>query len=146
MSVKRERALALFAEGFNCAQSVVAAFCEDIGLERDAALKGACGFGAGMGRCQEVCGAVSGGVMAIGVKYGKGISDDNAAKEATYKKVHSLLDRFADKHGTVICGRLLKDCDLATAEGQKFFKENDLANKACRTYVESVVELLEDLM
>jgi C_GCAxxG_C_C family probable redox protein len=146
MSVKRERAVTLFAEGFNCAQSVVAAFCEDIGLDRDIALKGACGFGAGMGRCQEVCGAVSGGVMVIGAKYGKGINGDNNAKETTYNKVHSLLDRFAEKHGTVICGKLLKDCDLATAEGQKLFKENNLANKACRTYVESAVELLEDIM
>ena len=64
-----EQAVSKFAEGYNCAQSVLFSFCDDLGMDKDKALKIACGFGAGMGRKEEVCGAVTGGIMVIGAKY-----------------------------------------------------------------------------
>lgn len=135
-----------FLEGYNCAQSVLYSFCDEIDLDEDLALKMACGFGAGMGRCQEVCGAISGGIMVIGAKYGRGVNDEKSSKEMTYAKVRELMNCFTDTYGTVICRKLLKDCDLTSKEGQTYFLENDLGNKVCRLYVESVVEMLDGII
>jgi C_GCAxxG_C_C family probable redox protein len=146
MSIKRDRAVSKFSEGYNCAQSVLYSFFEEAGMDGDMAMKVAHGFGAGMGRKQEVCGAVTGGIMAIGAMCGRGLHDEPLSREMTYSKVRELMDRFSDKHGAILCSKLLKDCDLATSDGQTFFRENDLKNKACKSYVESVVEILEDIM
>ena len=60
-------AVACFNNGFNCAQAIFTAYCDELGLDEETALKIACGFGAGMGRLQETCGAVSGAYLAIGL-------------------------------------------------------------------------------
>ena len=64
MSEKAQRAKALFLEGYNCAQAVAGAFAPEMGLSVDAAARLASGFGGGMGRMREVCGAVSGMTLA----------------------------------------------------------------------------------
>lgn len=145
MQARQEIAVTKFLEGYNCAQAVFYSFCDDLGLDRNNALKMACGFGAGMGRKEEVCGAVSGGIMVIGAKYGRGEQDDRSATELTYAKTRELMDRFARKHDTLICRKLLQGCELTTEEGQKSFKENDLLNKVCKLCVQSVVEILEHI-
>ena len=141
-----ERAVSKFAEGYNCAQAVLFSFCDDLGLDKDKALKMACGFGAGMGRKEEVCGAVTGGIMVIGAKYGRGENEDRKVTDNTYKKIRELMDKFSEKHGTYICRQLLNNCELTTEEGQKIFKENDYLNKVCKPCVRSVVEILENII
>jgi C_GCAxxG_C_C family probable redox protein len=106
----------------------------------------ACGFGGGMGRKGEVCGAVTGGILVIGTKYGRGEKDDRTATQLTYTKTRQLMDQFAEKHGTVICRKLLNGCELTTEEGQIQFRENDLSNKICRPCVQSTVEILEKII
>lgn len=66
MSIHEEKAKALFMEGYNCTQSVVLAFCDDMGMDREEALKLASPFGAGLGGMREVCGTVSGMMLVIG--------------------------------------------------------------------------------
>jgi C_GCAxxG_C_C family probable redox protein len=146
MKTKKDIAVAKFLEGYNCAQSVIYSFCEELRIDENIALKTACGFGAGMGRKEEVCGAVTGGIMVIGLKYGRGKNDDRTATELTYAKTSELMDRFSEKHGTFICRKLLKGCELTTEEGQQYFKENDLLNTKCKLCVESVVDILEDIL
>jgi C_GCAxxG_C_C family probable redox protein len=146
MKTKRDIAVAKFLEGYNCAQAVFYSFCDDLRFEKNAALKMACGFGAGMGRKQEVCGAVTGGIIVIGAKYGRGEKDDRTAMELTYTKTRELMDQFAKKHGTFICRKLLHGCELTTEEGQKHFKANDFLKKICAPCVQSVVEILESIM
>jgi C_GCAxxG_C_C family probable redox protein len=146
MNSRTEIAVSKFSEGYNCAQSVFYSYCDALNFDKNTALKMACGFGAGMGRKGEVCGAVTGGIMVIGAKYGRGEKDAPTAKELTYKKTRELMDRFEKKHGTFICRKLLHGCELATEEGRKRFKDNDLSNAICRPCVQSVVEILESIM
>lgn len=145
MESRTEMAIARFLEGYNCAQAVFCAFSDDLRFNKNTALKVACGFGAGMARKEEVCGAVSGGIMVIGAKYGRGEEDDRASTELTYTKTRELMDLFAQKHGTFICRQLLNGCELTTEEGQRQFKEDDLRNKVCIPCVRSAVEILEGI-
>ncbi|NTU75636.1 MAG: C_GCAxxG_C_C family protein [Anaerolineaceae bacterium] len=144
MSKKTEVATAKFDQGFNCAQSVLYSFCDDLHFDADTALKMASGLGAGMGRNEEVCGAVTGGIIVIGAKYGMSEMGDIDAKELTYTKTQELMQRFAEKNGSFICRRLLREADLKTDEGQKFYKENDL-HQVCLRCIQSSVEILEDI-
>jgi C_GCAxxG_C_C family probable redox protein len=142
---RTEQAVSKMMEGYNCAQAVLFSFCEDLQIDKNLALKMACGFGAGMGRKEEVCGAVTGGIIVIGARHGRGEKDDRTATEITYRRTRDLMDKFVGKHGTFICRRLLHDCDLITEKGQKIFKDNDLSIKVCVPCVQSVVEILEHI-
>ena len=118
------------------------AFREESDLPEETALKIACGLGAGMGRKEEVCGAVTGGILVLGMRHGRGDKDDRSAQEQTYAKTRELMDQFSKEHGTVICRKLLNGCELTTEEGQKYFKENEFLNKVCVPCVQSIVEIL----
>lgn len=146
MKNRAEIGVSKFSEGYNCAQSVFYSYCDALGFDRNTALKMACGFGAGMGRKGEVCGAVTGGILVIGAKYGRGERDDRTATELTYQKTRELMDRFEKKHGTFICRKLLHGCELTTEEGQKHFKDNRLLYTICQPCVRSVVEILDSIM
>jgi C_GCAxxG_C_C family probable redox protein len=145
MSIRANIATEMFLSGYNWAQSVLYAFREESDLPEETALKIACGLGAGMGRKEEVCGAVTGGILVLGLRHGRGINDDRSAMVLTYLKTRELMDEFAKKHGTFICRKLLNGCELMVDEGQKYFKENDLLNKICAPCVQSVVEILENI-
>jgi C_GCAxxG_C_C family probable redox protein len=136
----------MFHKGLNCAQAVLYAFSDEFSLDRELALKLSCGFGAGMGRKQEVCGAVSGGVIVVGLKYGRGENDDRQMMEQTYKKTRDLMIRFESEHGSCICRELLKGCDLMTEAGQAEFKEKELLKTTCTPCVRSVVRILENIL
>lgn len=145
MKTRTEVAVEKFLSGYNCAQAVLYSFCDDLHLDKDTALRLACGFGGGMGRKQEVCGTISGGVLAIGSKFGRGEGQDSSFTEATYRRVRELFSRFEAKHGSCTC-RALLGCDLNTPEGHQFVKENDLRNKVCKGCVETVVKTLEEIL
>lgn len=135
-----------FDNGFNCAQSVVYSFCDEINLDKEIALKISSGFGGGMGRMEEVCGAVTGGIIVIGAKYGRDSAADSGSTEITYSKTQELMNKFKENHGTYICRRLINDCDLKTEDGQKIFRELDLKNKVCKSCIASVIENLEEII
>lgn len=146
MKNRTDTAVSKFLEGYNCAQAVFYSFCDDLGFEKETALKIACGFGGGMGRKEEVCGAVSGGILVLGAKYGRGGKDSKKVAELTYQKTRELMDEFAGRHGTYICRELLGGCELRTKDGQKTFKRNDLLHKTCKPCVQSVVDILEKML
>ena len=145
MNNKVETASWKFISGYNCAQAVLFSFAEDFKIDKNVALKIACGFGAGMGRKQEVCGAVTGDVIAIGAKYGRGEGDTQSNTEKTYEKTRELLYKFQAKHGTFICLELLNGCDLSTEKGRKYF-QNNLKDRVCNECVRDVVQILEDIL
>ena len=146
MKNKSELAVEMFLSEYNCAQSVLYSFCDELQFDKNLALKLACGFGAGMSRREEVCGAISGGILVIGLKYGRGLKEERTATEQTYKITRELMDRFEQKNGSCICRKLLNGCDLMTEAGQKFFNENNLLNKTCKECVRSAVQILERIL
>jgi C_GCAxxG_C_C family probable redox protein len=145
MSNKRNKATEKFLGGYNCAQSVIYPFCEENGISEDMALKISCGLGGGMGRNQEVCGAVTGGILVLGLRHGRGVNDEASATPVTYQKTRVFMSRFAERNGDCICRELLEGCDLSTDAGQQEFKDRDLKNKVCKICVESAVEILEEI-
>ena len=99
----------LFIGGYNCAQSVVVAFCDVTGLERDFSAKLASSFGGGMGRMREVCGAVSGMLMVAGLLYGYETPGDDVSKKAHYTLVQMLSAKFRENAGSIVCREILKN-------------------------------------
>jgi C_GCAxxG_C_C family probable redox protein len=143
MESKQENAVFKFENGFNCAQAVLSSFAKELKEDEEKLCKIACGFGAGMGRNEEVCGAVSGGIMVLGLKYGKCKKEDTNAMDTTYQKTRELMQEFKEKHGSYICSALLNGCNLKTEEGQKQFKEKGMKKNICIPCVKTVIEILE---
>lgn len=145
MTTRNDIATETFLSGYSCAQSVLYAFCDEFGLHPDTALKIACGFGAGIARRQEICGAVTGGIMVLGLRHGRGEEQDLTAMEDTYANVRELIRRFEDRHGTCRCLQLLGGCNVATEDGRESFDSRDLINHICKPCVRTVVSILEDM-
>lgn len=107
MADKAEQAKALFKEGYNCSQAVVAAFSEEIGMDRSRLLRMVSSFGGGMGRMREVCGAVSGMFFVAGALYGYDGPKDMQAKKEHYARIQELAAQFKAETGSIICRELL---------------------------------------
>lgn len=142
---KVEEAVACFKEGYICSQAVLATYGTQFGLERDIALKIADGFGGGMGRMGETCGAVTGALMVIGLKHGRTMVEDTQAHEMTYELVNEFVRRFKSRNGSVLCRELLK-CDISTPEGLKTARQQDLFSMICPEYVRDAAEIIEDIL
>jgi len=99
----------LFLKGYNCAQSVMVAFCDVTGLEEAFAARMASSFGGGMGRMREVCGAVSGMLMVAGLLYGYETPGDDVSKKAHYTLVQELSRQFREEVGSIVCREILKN-------------------------------------
>ena len=146
MSEKSKRAVSYF-ESFNCAQSVIAACGPELGLDIETALRVAGGFGGGMGRLGEVCGAVTGAFMVIGLKHAKvhPEDDEGTTKEKAYTLVYEFAERFRSRHGSILCRELL-GCDSGTPEGRTQAREKGAFEHVCPKVVEDAVEILEQLL
>jgi len=145
MEDERDLAVDCFDLGFNCAQSVLSTFGVRYGLDVDQALRVAGGFGGGMARLGETCGAVTGAMMVIGLLYGKTRQKDDAAKEKTYRVVHQFVDQFTDRNGSIFCRELL-GCDISTAEGSQQARDAHLYKTLCPLYVRFSAEILQNLI
>ena len=113
----------LFREGYNCAQAVFIAFCDKTGFDKDLAAKTASSFGGGLGRMREVCGAVSGAAMVLGVLKGYADPADHDAKKAHYALVQEFARRFKEYNGSIICRELLSGVPGAVHGGPHWMQE-----------------------
>lgn len=102
-----ERAVDYFMQGYNCSQSVVAAFADLYGMDEETAVRIAAGFGGGVGRMRMMCGAVSGIVMLVGLDCGQTKGNDRNGKSDCYKVVQELLAQFKEQNGSIICAEIL---------------------------------------
>jgi len=145
MSDKVEAAVGCFREGFSCSQAILSIYGPEFGLERMTALKAAAAFGAGMGRLGEVCGAVTGALIVIGLKYGHTEAKDKETKEKTYARARDFGERFRALHGSLLCRELL-GCDLGTAEGMETARQKGYFTELCPRFVREAAEILEDVL
>ncbi|MBQ9502112.1 MAG: C_GCAxxG_C_C family protein [Lentisphaeria bacterium] len=104
---KKELAENYFRKGANCAQAVLCAFAPECGLAEEQAMRLASGFGGGVGRMREVCGAVSGMTLVVNILYGNTDFSDKEAKDRHYARVRRLAEEFRSRTGSVICRELL---------------------------------------
>ncbi|MCE1190197.1 MAG: C-GCAxxG-C-C family protein [Ignavibacteria bacterium] len=142
MSQTADRAIELFDNGYNCAQSVIGAFAENVGLEITTATRVAAGFGGGMGRMQETCGALTGSYMAIGFLEDSQAADNNELKEKASASVRELTAAFKEKFGSSHCKALVQ-CDLSTPEGHVYMKEQGIRDRVCVECIKFAVNFVE---
>jgi C_GCAxxG_C_C family probable redox protein len=145
MDSASENAVKCFATGCNCAQAVFSTFAPRLGIGEQIALRISTGFGAGMARLQEVCGAVTGAIMVIGCARGMDRCTDAEAKEVTYRHAQELAGEFEETFGALRCMDLL-GCDLRSVEGRAYFEEHDLHNTRCAGYVRHAARLVEGML
>ena len=139
---KADEACKCFDEGFNCAQAVLSTYSEQFGLDKKTALKVSCGFGAGMGRMGETCGAVAGAYLLIGLKHGKCEIIDNASKEKTYALVQAFSKRFKQRNGSTVCRELL-EADFQSDDSQTIAAQ---VKAICPKMVRDACEIVEELL
>ncbi|MBQ6174259.1 MAG: C_GCAxxG_C_C family protein [Clostridia bacterium] len=141
-----EEARRLFLEGYNCAQAVFCAFCDETGLPREQAARLSSAFGGGMGRLREICGAVSGALMALGTLRGYSDPTDPAQKKALYARVQEYARRFREKNGTIICRELLKDVPVTPGGEPEARTPEFYARRPCLRLIGEAAALLDELL
>lgn len=142
-TTKAELAEVLHLQGFNCAQAVFTALAEPMGFDRKIALKIAGPFGGGIGRSGETCGAVTGALMALGLKHGF-YEPDPQAKERIYALTREYLHRFRERYGAVACKALI-GVDLSTPEGLQKAREQAIFSTRCNQFIASAIEIADTL-
>ena len=140
-----EQAVSCFKGGLNCSQAILATYGQQLGLDRELALKLAAGFGGGMGRLGHTCGAVTGAFMVLGLRYGPVEAGDQQAKETAYERVREFAKRFEARNGTAVCRDLIH-CDIETPEGLAMAREQKLFVTVCPKFVQDAAEILEEML
>ena len=141
----KDAANKLFDKGLNCAQSVLAAKSDLTGLSVTDLLKIATGFGAGMAKMQQTCGAVTGAYMAIGALHGRVNPDDEASRDKTYALIEEFNRRFIELHGNLNCRELL-GVDLKSSEGIAEAEKEGYFQSRCAKFVEDAEKILDEIL
>lgn len=143
-----DKAAELFLEGFNCSQSVFAAFCDRFGMDEETAKRVSAGLGGGVGRMREVCGAVSGAAMVLGSIASATEGDDKESKAKNYELVREFAEHFKQRHGgTVICREMLKlnvpmeNSVMPESRTAEYYK-----NRPCLKAVEDAADILTQMI
>jgi C_GCAxxG_C_C family probable redox protein len=139
------KAVSCFKEGFSCSQAILSTYGQELGLDKDIALKISGAFGGGMAGMAETCGAVTGAFMVIGLKYGKIRPEDEESKRKAYALVKDFVKRFKAKNSSIVCKELL-GCDISIPQGVKMFKDKNLINTLCPQFVQDAAEIIEQIL
>ena len=141
-----QEARRLFMEGYNCAQAVFCAFCDETGLEIDAAARLASSFGGGMGRLREVCGTMSGALLALGMLRGYSEPGDPGKKAAHYRLVQEYARRFREENGAIVCRELLKNVPVTPGPLPEPRTPEFYARRPCLKLAERAAAILDELL
>jgi C_GCAxxG_C_C family probable redox protein len=142
---KYEIASDYMKKGYNCAQSILKAYANDVGMKEEDVIKMASVLGGGIGRNGHICGALSGAVLIIGMKFGTTDPIDFPAKEKAYNKASELLDRFAAENKSVLCKELIP-YDMKNPEELKKAREAGIFTQKCPLFVLSAGKILESII
>lgn len=141
------RAKDLFPQYF-CAETVLQALAEKLGVESEVIPKVASGFCSGMSRTGGHCGAVTGAVMGLGLVFGRGHPEDSDESRASiiacYERIQDFMDRFTQRFGALTCVELT-GCDLATPEGVEKFKQEGVIER-CSVFVGEAARMAAEVM
>lgn len=141
---RSQRAKELFLSGYNCSQAVFAAFSDEVCVDEKQAFIMASGFGGGMGRLREVCGAFSGIVMVLSLKYGDYEVSDSKKKAELYSRIQELAAAYEKENGSIICKELLGQGKNGSAPEER--TEQYYKKRPCAELVESAARLLEEYL
>lgn len=141
-----EEAGRLFLEGYNCAQSVFCAFCDETGLSVEEAARLSSSFGGGMGRLREVCGAVSGALLALGMLQGYSDPGDPALKAAHYRRVQDFARRFREQNGAIVCRELLKGVPVTPGGEPEPRTPEFYARRPCLRLIGEAAAILDEML
>ena len=137
-----QRSEQLFEQGLFCAESVLQAVAESRGIKSDLIPRIATGLCSGLSRTGGICGAVSGGVLAINLACGR--NEASQSVENNYQLVRTFIGAFEAKFGSTNCERLI-GCRLDTTEGQQYFKANKLGGK-CRMFTQEAARMASETL
>jgi len=140
-----QKAIQYHDAGCNCAQAVFAAFAERFDIPFPQAMKLAASFGGGMGRQGEVCGAITGALMVLGLTYGASTPDDRESKLLAYRKASDFIEEFRRRQGEIHC-RALLGVDISTEEGWRQARETGRFKTVCTPLIESAAVILEEMI
>ena len=140
-----EKAEKLFLDGYNCAQSVLCAFEDVTGFELETAAKLASSFGGGLGRMREVCGAVSGASMVLGLTKGYCDPKDFEAKKAHYARVQEFARRFKEQNGSIICRELLSGVETEKGGMPEKRTERYYHKRPCALLCKCAADILDEM-
>lgn len=138
-----EKAVELFLSGCNCSQSVFCAFTDKTGLEESFARRMVSPFGGGMGRLREVCGAVTGMLMVLGILYGYDDVEDKALKKELYERVQDITKQFETENGSIICRELLGLQEKHSSPTPQDRTPEYYKTRPCAAKVQSAARILE---
>ena len=145
MSMRSDRAVEVFQNGFSCSQAVVVVFADILKIDESILLRISSGFGAGMGKLQKTCGAITGAFMVISYLYGFSDEKDVKQKGKVYGIVKDFSDKFSQYYNDTDCIELL-GCNLNSEEGKKKFNDDNLNQERCSKFIEDAVKILEDII
>ena len=143
MTDKAKKASELFLMGYGCSQSILGAFADEAGIDQKTAMKIASGFGGGMGRMREVCGAMTGSFMVLGLIYG--FDQPSAAKKAQiYEHIKAVADEFKKQSNTIICRELLQNVKITVGSVPEERTDDYYKRRPCLAHIIRAAEILED--
>jgi len=142
---KSEVAAGYMKKGYNCAQAVIKAYAGDVGMNEEDGVKMASVLGGGIGRTGNICGAVSGAALVIGMKFGSTDNTDKHSKDKAYQKANELLEKFSAQNKSILCKELL-GYDIKTPEGLKQARESGVMVQKCPGFVSSAAKILESII
>ncbi len=140
----RQLAVKYFEQEFNCAQAVLMMFGPSLGLDKRTASRLGAAFGGGMVRSGNTCGAVSGALMVLGLKFGNSDNDDKESKEAAYTQAEAFVKEFKENNSSIVCRDLL-GCDLSKPGGLEYARESKLFQSICPKLVRDAADIVEQL-
>ncbi len=140
-----EQAVAFYAQGYTCAQSILASYAARYGLPQNLAFQLGEPFGAGTSCTSDMCGAVTGAILVLGLQYGSTLNSDDAARLRTYQHVQVLIHRFQEIHGSIQCTDLL-GYNLSDPEQFKTVCEKGLFSQRCPRFVRDAAQILTELL
>ena len=140
-----QEATALFAEGYNCAQAVFSVYAEEYGMDPALAKKIATGFGGGIGRTGNLCGAVAGAILALSLAHGMNQLDDPDWRGKSYGLDQQFIQKFTIRFGSIQCPALL-GYNMAIPDELVAMKKAGVTQKVCPVLIQVAIEILDEIL